>query len=285
MAKIVKLREDGRSGWVGSQTLLADPAARYWLVPDLIPSGDATILSGLPGVGRTSVALALAVDVTSGNRWLDLKASQGAALALSVGETDGDLHRRIYGIRRGLGTRPKNVDGLMVRGMGDGDGALATWMRDEDGNPLRVTTALHDNLDKLAGEMRPALIVLDGFDAMAGPATGDRTKVRELVGLLRALARRHSCGAGDPGHGHSPRSRAGHGRGGYAIGHRGVGRGSADMAAPPRRRERGRMARRGRTNARRVINGPVGQSRAHERARHELIGAAQAAAGEHGLVG
>lgn len=72
--------------------------ARKFLVPDLIPLGAVTLLSGDGGTGKSYLALQLATAAVCGETWLGMPVKAGPVLVLAC-EDDGDeLQLRLHEI-------------------------------------------------------------------------------------------------------------------------------------------------------------------------------------------
>jgi RecA-family ATPase len=68
---------------------------RAWHVRDIIPAGTVTMLGGDAGVGKSIVALQLAVATAAGVAWLGCETAGGGVLYLSAEDGRDELHRRI----------------------------------------------------------------------------------------------------------------------------------------------------------------------------------------------
>ncbi len=78
-----------------------EPPEREWTVVDLVPRKQVTLLTGNGGVGKSLVALQLAVAVTAGTNWLDQMTARGNALFLTAEDEMAEVHRRLVKVAEG----------------------------------------------------------------------------------------------------------------------------------------------------------------------------------------
>lgn len=161
---------------------------REWLVHDLIPHRNVTLLGGDGGTGKSLLALQLAVSAVLGCAWVGRAVAAGSALVLSAEDDQDEMHRRLADIARGTGRRLSDLGALTIRSLAGEDALLAI----ETAVSL-TETALFEELARLAEAEQPRLIVLDTLADLYPANENERAKVRQFVGILRRLALRGNC--------------------------------------------------------------------------------------------
>jgi RecA-family ATPase len=161
-----------------------------WLALSRIPAGDATILSGDGGSGKTIVALQLAVAVERGlGDWLGTTCEQGPVIFFSAEEPEAEMRRRLHRVARKRGLEPDDIENLHFH-FADPDACLLGMSRP---NGPMVPTPLFELLRSAAMDIRPALIVIDSIAASFGANQNDRVQARGFVSLFRRLAQDAGC--------------------------------------------------------------------------------------------
>lgn len=162
---------------------------REWLVPDLIPMSNVTLLGGDGGTGKSLLAMQLAAGVAAGRAWLDAMPRNGRALYLSAEDDRNELHRRLNDICRSMCMDLADLSRLTILPLAGEDALLA---HEQKGAGLHPTQLFQMVESRVATE-RPALVVLDTLADLFPANENDRALVRQFVGLLRGLAIRHAC--------------------------------------------------------------------------------------------
>jgi putative DNA primase/helicase len=150
------------------------PKPLRWLVPDMLPLGKLVLLAGDGGLGKSTITLDLAAQLSRG------ECAFGLAYPAVAGETliascEDDPADTIVPRLLAAGADLKRVHFL------DGVG-------DEDGRPAPWSLAHHAALDKhLAANPDVRLVVIDPASAFAGRAGIDGHKDAELRALLGPL--------------------------------------------------------------------------------------------------
>ena len=161
-----------------------------WLATHRIPAGDATILSGDGGGGKTTVALQLAVSVERGlGDWLGTTCEAGSVIFFSAEEPDHEMRRRLDRVARKRGFEPNEIAGLHFHFASPENCLLAVSRADGTMWP----TPLFGSLATSARDIRPALIVVDSIAATFGGNQNDRVHARTFVSLFRRLAQDVGC--------------------------------------------------------------------------------------------
>ncbi len=73
---------------------------RRWLVTDLIPLHNVTLVSGDGGIGKSLLTLQLMAAFALGKRWLGRSTMNCKAFGLFCEDDPGELHRRLLDIGR-----------------------------------------------------------------------------------------------------------------------------------------------------------------------------------------
>jgi RecA-family ATPase len=161
-----------------------------WLATNRVPAGDATILSGDGGGGKTTVALQLAVAVEQDlQEWFGTTCEAGSVIFFSGEEPEHEMRRRLDRVARKRGLEPSDIENLHFH-FADPDGCLLGIGRPN--GPI-VPTPLFAALRAAALQIRPVLIVVDSIAATFGGNQNDRVHARSFVGMFRRLAREADC--------------------------------------------------------------------------------------------
>ena len=164
---------------------------RKWVVRDRVPLAAVTLMSGEGGVGKTILALHLAVATALGRDWLHALPEPGAVLVACC-EDDGDeLHRRLDRIIEHCNASFEELGRSMhLLSLAGRDAVLAAPNK----SGLITPTDMCKRLDKTACDLQPRLIVIDNSADVFAGNENNRAQVRQFVTLLRGMAIRANAG-------------------------------------------------------------------------------------------
>src|SRR5579872_1747665 len=93
---------------------------RRWVVPDLVPEGNVTILGGDGGHGKTLLTLQLLVACALGKPWLGLPVRRCKVVGVYCEDDHDELHRRLADVVRSCGASFGDLEDLtLVSRVGD----------------------------------------------------------------------------------------------------------------------------------------------------------------------
>ena len=165
--------------------------SRRWLVPDMLPDRAVAMLSGDGGVGKSLLALQLAVAMASGTNWVGMLPELGPVLYLSAEDELDEVHRRLADIVAGQGLDFTDLADLHVASLAGRDAVLAA----PDGRSGTLApTSLWHALDARIDAIRPRLLITDNLADVFGGNEISRPEARQFVGLLRGAAIRYDMG-------------------------------------------------------------------------------------------
>ena len=164
---------------------------RQWVVRDRVPLAAVTLMSGEGGVGKTILALHLAVATALGCDWLHALPEPGRVLVVCC-EDDGDeLHRRLDRIIEHCNASFEELGKSMhLLSLAGKEAVLAAPNK----SGLIAPTEMCKRLDKTVCDLQPRLIVIDNSADVFAGNENDRAQVRQFVTLLRGMAIRANAG-------------------------------------------------------------------------------------------
>ena len=165
---------------------------RRWLVKGRLPMRNVSLLSGDGAIGKTTIALQLAVNVAMGHPdWLGAVIDEvGPVLFYTAEEERDELHFRLDMICRHYGVAFGDLAAKLMLHCGAGeDCVLATVNRQGLLDATKVYQSLGESLKRAA----PKLVIIESAADVYGGNENDRAQVRQFVRLLRALAVTNDC--------------------------------------------------------------------------------------------
>lgn len=163
---------------------------REWIVPDKIPAGPVSILSGDGGTGKTIIALQLAVARALARDWLSFPAVPGRTLYVSAEDDHDELLRRLEKVARYYGADRADLSKIGFLDCTESDAMLGA--KDGAGNIL--ATPSYRKLQENIADFQPSLVILDTLADVFGGDEIVRTQARQFVSLVRRLGGK-SCTA------------------------------------------------------------------------------------------
>lgn len=162
---------------------------RLWYLKDLIPHRQVTILNGDGGVGKSLLSLQIAAAGAMQCETLDMRPMPGRVLYVGAEDEAGEFHRRLVDIVAAHQRELSDLVDFRLLSLADTDALLAV----PDRAGVMQPTALWADLDKLAENFNPVLIVLDTAADLYGGDEIKRGQVRQFIAMLRHLAMRIDC--------------------------------------------------------------------------------------------
>lgn len=166
------------------------PPPREWHVDGLIPANQVTMLGGDGGVGKSLLALQLAVASAAGKKWIGHHPAQGPAMYISAEDDRDEMHRRVSDIAVSQGLQMESLGNLILRSLAGEDALLA--VADSRQGTLQ-TTPLLSELDQALGDYGIKSLYLDTLADFHSGQENDRAVARQFIGILRGLSLRHKC--------------------------------------------------------------------------------------------
>ncbi len=168
------------SEWQGQPIPVMD-----WIVPDLIPSGVVTMLSGDGGLGKSLLSLQLAVACATDEQWLGHKPKFCKVLIVACEDDPDELHRRLYEVTFAMQLGFEHlVDILIIPGAGH-DNVLVDF---SDFNDHGKRTEFCDFIQQTALEFGAQLVILDSLHDFFAGNENARPQARQFVNQLRSIA-------------------------------------------------------------------------------------------------
>ena len=162
---------------------------RRWLVPNLIPGRQVTMIGGDGGTGKSLLALQLAVALATGTQWIGRAVAPGQTLYVGSEDELDELHRRLAGICEAEGVDLADLDGVALLPLAGQDATLAEAGRAR----VEPTTGWTDLIEIIKPDP-PALVILDNLADVYAASEIDRPMVRSFVQMLRGLAMEYDLG-------------------------------------------------------------------------------------------
>ena len=158
--------------------------SRQWFVFELIPSRAVTMLAGDGGVGKSLLALQLAVAGLTGAQWLGMNAQRGPILYLSAEDEEDEIHRRLDRIITAQGCSYSDLKGLTFATLAGKDAILGA----PNAKGVFEATSLFTKLRAQLAEIRPCLLVIDNLADVFGGDEIKKVQVRQFINMLSGLA-------------------------------------------------------------------------------------------------
>ncbi len=156
-------------GWLGDEDEADAPDPM--LIDGMLPVGVVAFLAGEPKLGKSWIALYLAICVAAGQKaFKRLGVLQGRVVIIAEEDTQKEIRKRLWWLARGAGVDPRDLP-IHV--------AVAKGIRLDDEAMMVKLTA------ECAGA---ALVVLDALARLHGADENDRTAMRVVTVALQRFA-------------------------------------------------------------------------------------------------
>jgi len=145
---------------------MSEPKKVEWLIEPILPVDGRLILTGDAGVGKSTLALDLAISVARGKPWLGRHPSRRGKV-LIVDEENGDmlLHDRLARQLKGHGVSPHEIDIEIL-----------------SNNGIDLSRAEHINIfERKLKEIRPDVVIIDTFPTVFLVDENDSLAVRKAL--------------------------------------------------------------------------------------------------------
>jgi RecA-family ATPase len=160
-----------------------EPPPRRWIVPDLLPAGTVSMLTGDGGCGKSTLMVQLALAASAGGDWLGHHVSQETTLGLFAEDDADEIGRRL---------RAASVDGgdlsaanrLHVLSKEDVPDPVIAIGRDGAVAPTQTFKRLLATVQSV----QPTLIILDPLAELFAGNENVRSEVARFVRLVSALS-------------------------------------------------------------------------------------------------
>ena len=159
---------------------------RHWLVADLIPMRNVTMLSGDGGVGKSIVALQLMCACALGRPWLGQQAKPCKVFGLFCEDDEDELHRRLAEIARHYGAELGDLENLQLCSRVGLENSLMEWRSAWEAGEV---TWLHATIMNHALEFGAQIVVLDSLHDVFSGDEIRRGQARQFIQGLREIAR------------------------------------------------------------------------------------------------
>jgi RecA-family ATPase len=164
--------------------------ARRWLINDFVPMRNVTNYTGDGGIGKSLVALQLAVAVALGCKWLGMPVLEsGPVIVYSAEDEFDETWRRLEDICREMSVDIGDLKNLHVAPMA-GMGAMLS-IADKRG--AMEPTRLWDDLRQKAEVIKPKLVVIDTSADVYGGDENTRQQVKQFVSMLVGVSFELDC--------------------------------------------------------------------------------------------
>ena len=161
---------------------------RGWIVEEVIPDENLTLMTGEGGVGKSTLAEQLAVAMRTDGYWLGIKATQGVVLFLTSEDDRRDVNLGLRAILKAEGKSLAHCPGLHILSLADRDACLAA--ASSKLAPL-APTPLWQAFERVVKRRKPRLVILDALADLFGGEENMRRHARGFIVLLKQLALRH----------------------------------------------------------------------------------------------
>lgn len=171
-----------------------------WILAQLIPAGEAGLITGVGGVGKSILVLAMCICIVMGIPFLGFPTRKGPVLYIGAEEPEHILELRLKIIARYYGFTFEQLiaNGLKIWSFGDAEHP-PVMCRPNDANVI-ITTDLYQDVYDWARDNQPAMIVLDPLTHVYGGSEIDRVQVYTGVHHFRRIARVGNCAVAILGH-------------------------------------------------------------------------------------
>jgi RecA-family ATPase len=163
------------------------PPPQEWAVPEVIPTRQPTLFTGIGGGGKSILELQLVVAHVLKRNWLGFTPEPGPVIYLGAEDDEEGLERRINAIAAAYEAKYADLihGGLHLLSYAGEDCQLAVASRRTG---LLEPTKLFTRLHEAARDIKPKHIGLDTSADVFGGNEIDRVQVRQFCALLRKLA-------------------------------------------------------------------------------------------------
>jgi hypothetical protein len=161
------------------------PPERRWIIRNMIPLGEAGLLNGHGGAGKTLLGCQIAVGVNMHTDCLGFAVEHGGPVLLySAEERQEELHRRLAVILESRGRRLGDLKGFRIYCPPPTETMLTTVGRDGLVRPTMTMLRLEKTIETL----RPVLVTIDHVSIAFGGTEIDRSIAGQNVGFMKRLA-------------------------------------------------------------------------------------------------
>lgn len=159
--------------------------ARRWVVDDLIPFHVVTMLSGDGGLGKSTLALQLAIACATGEKWIGCTAKRLRVLVVACEDDPDELHRRTYDILANTAFGFGDLEDIRIISGAGFDNVMVDF---EDYANHGKPTEFCEFVANQAADFGAQLIILDSLHDFFAGNENARPQARQFINHLRRMA-------------------------------------------------------------------------------------------------
>jgi RecA-family ATPase len=156
---------------------------REWVVDEWVPERCPVLFTGPGGVGKTLLAMQLAVALTLGRDWLGLKTRRKRVLMMLCEDDGGEIHRRLDDITNGYGVRFEDLPDLVYLCRVGQENTLIGRTR----NGLIGPTDLHGSLGAMIADEKIDVLIGDNARHLFDVEEQKGPDVTKAINLFHGL--------------------------------------------------------------------------------------------------